>query len=875
MLITIGLSLECFTALVRADEGSDLYTRNVLPVLKEKCFACHGPVRQEAGLRLDTAAFIKQGSDDGTVVTASSPDASKLLIRVSATAANERMPPTGEGVPLKSEQIARIREWIAQGMPAPNDEPTIAGPSDHWAFQPISRKPISESSIGTAQKIDELIDAAQSRLGMVALPTADPLTLLRRVTFDLTGLPPTDSEQTEFAADHSADAYSSYVLKLLDRPTYGERWARHWMDIWRYSDWDGYKEELRGSQRNIWHWRDWIIESLNRNKPYDGMITEMLAADEMDPLNQDTLRATGFLARNYHRSNRNIWLDATVEHTAKAFLGLTINCSKCHDHKYDPISQVDYYRFRAVFEPHHVRTDPVFVSSKSNELVFPRAYDKELAAVTNLFLRGDEKYPDKERPISPGVPSALPISSPYRLESIPIPLASSFPELQPEAEQFAIKDAWKKIDDVRASLDRALASNKDKVLDGADRPVVKALKTDLEVEILKLQEAVASLASIQARFAADKAKHLQNDSVLSDALAPHALSKEQAWREIEAELKVETAKRTLRTAEDSHNKDSSKKNAAVEKVKKELTAVQESQRKLMASDGSGKLKAYTPVTTGHPRESTGRRTALARWIVDKQNPLTARVAVNHIWARHFGSPLVENVFDFGMKTPQPELVEVLDILAADLIDSGWDMKRLHRSIVCSKAYRRASSGNVDQMAGPKRIDPDNRYYWRANVRRLEAEEVRDSVLVAGGLLDRSSGGPDIDEEQGEKVMRRSIYFRHAYEKQMTMMVMFDAASPAECYQRRPSIIPQQALVLANSALARTASRNLGSQAFNEPDQRSQARIETLFARTLSRPPTQQETAECEQFLNEHGVSEQTLQSLAHVLINHNDFVSVR
>jgi len=905
-------SLACSPSQVYAQVDAEYYSRRVAPLLREKCVACHGPVRQEAGLRLDTAHLVKKGSDEGTILDPEHPDKSKILARVLASTPAERMPPEGEGVALKSEEASLIREWIANGMPAPEKEQTLSGPDEHWAFQPIRRNLPIQSSHDIQSKakpkspIDTLMENAQKQQGLVSLPAADRATLLRRITLDLTGLPPSSREMDSFLSDGSDDVFEHEVDRLLSRPAYGERWGRHWMDIWRYSDWDGYKEELRGSQRNIWHWRDWIIESLNRNKPYDQMIVEMLAADELDPLNQDSLRATGFLARNYHRSNRNIWLDATVEHTAKAFLGLTINCAKCHDHKYDPISQLDYYRFRAIFEPHQVRTDPVYTGGQVATPGIPRVYDADLSIPTYLFARGDEKHPFKEKSVEASIPLAIPVPNDYRISSRPLPQAAVYPELQPAAEKFALEAAWKKCDDARGTLDKAFERKKKidlgEIQESAD-------SVDSSYVLLKLREAEASLVSLQTRYQAEKEKHTRNDERLSRNLAEVALASEQRWNEIQVELRVFEAHRGIAAAESSKVKDEKKRTAVLAKAKKELADALESQSKLLSADAAGKLKAYTPIVRGYPKESTGRRTALSQWIVDRRNPLTARVAVNHIWARHFGTPLVDDVFDFGMKTPKPELIGVLDFLAAELMDSGWDMKHLHRMIVCSQTYQRASSGPVDLVTAARKIDPDNRYYWRGNVRRLDAEEIRDSVLAVGQFLDETMGGPDIDEEQGEKSMRRSVYFRHAYEKQMTMMVMFDAASPTECYRRRPSIIPQQALVLANSPLARSSSRKLASRLWQEAGRDQTQFIIRLFAETLNRTPSSQEIRECEQFLGEcmHGMqahsqavtdngtptnkaptnkalasegpatdaSELACQSLAHVLLNHNDFVSVR
>ena len=308
------------------------------PVLTARCYACHGVLKQESGLRLDFFAAIRKGGESGPVVIPNDAAQSPLVARITATD-DERMPPEGE--PLKPEEIAAIKNWIAQDAAGPADEQPEQDPRDHWAFKAPERPAVPE--VANAQWIKNPIDAfiafEHQQHGLHPQPPSDKRLWLRRVTLDLVGLPPTLAEAAAFQADDSPDAYEQVVARLLDSPQYGERWGRHWMDVWRYSDWWGFQGEVRNSQKHIWHWRDWIIESLNVDKPYDQMLREMLAADELYPNDLDRLRASGYLARQYFKFNRTSWLDETIEHTAKAMLGLTFNCAKCHDHKYDPITQ--------------------------------------------------------------------------------------------------------------------------------------------------------------------------------------------------------------------------------------------------------------------------------------------------------------------------------------------------------------------------------------------------------------------------------------------------------------------------------------------------------------------------------------------------------
>jgi hypothetical protein len=470
----------------------------------------------------------------------------------------------------------------------------------------------------------------------------------------------------------------------------------------------------------------------------------MLAGDEVAPHDPATLRATGFLARNYYQFNRNVWLDDTVEHTAKAFLGLTMGCAKCHDHKFDPLAQADYYRLRAVFEPHQVRTDRVGGQRDVQRDGLVRVFDRDPAAPTYLFRRGDETQADRDHPLSPGVPDIFGVTF-------------------------------------------------------APQPM---------------------------------------------RVGPPA--------------------------------------SAVEAV-------------------------FGPAAATVPESSTGRRLALARWLTDPTNPLVARVAVNHIWLRHFHAPLVADVTDFGLRAARPRHAALLDWLAVEFREptwaspgrqpeGAWSMKHLHRLIVTSAAYRMRSE-HRDNRAANVTADPENKYLWRANSHRLEAEAVRDSVLAAAGNLDVAMGGPEIPLTEGETSTRRGIYFRHAHERQVKFLELFDSPSPLECYRRASTVAPHQALALLNGPLVLDQSRLLARTLAKETDA---AFVVAAFETILTRSPTRAEADRCREFLTEQaarladperltpapGVAAgrvpastdpklRARENLVHVLLNHTEFVTVR
>jgi mono/diheme cytochrome c family protein len=827
-LAWLGVLTLLFAVPLRAADVD--YVKDVKSLFAHKCTACHGPLRQEAGLRLDAGQLIHRGSDGGAVIAAGKSADSLIVEKVSAATADERMPPEGEGTPLTAEEIAKLRAWIDAGAKFPEDEVILKDPKQHWAYQVLQRPAVPEidDEAWLGNPIDRFIAATHRERGVTPLPEADRATLLRRVSLDLIGLPPTRAELYAFLEDESPQAYERVVDRFLESPQHGERWGRHWMDVWRYSDWYGQGDWVHGSQRHTWRWRDWIIESLNADKPYDRMIVEMLAGDEVAPEDPQTLRATAFLARNYFDGNRDVWLDATVEHTFKAFLGMTLNCAKCHDHKYDPLAQTDYYRARAIFEPYSVRIDrlPGELDVKHDGIA--RIYDATPAAQTFLYVQGNEKNADKSRPMEALLPAFF--GSELNAAPVELPLFAYAPDLR----EFVLTE----------TLAAASASQR-----RAESELNKAAEEKRQLLQLKLAEAQAALNSTEARIVGDRARFASLPDPRREELARAAAKAEREHSVATSRVVVLERENALTVTARAVKEDDPKTKTAVEKAEKALAAARkaldEAQQALEKSDG-----VYKPVVEEYPRTSTGRRLALARWIASANNPLTARVAVNHVWIRHFGSALVDRAFDFGLNSPPPLHQPLLDWLAVELMDNDWRMKPLHRLIVTSRGYR-LTSGEEESSTVNTTLDAENRLYWRANIRRLDAEIIRDSVLHVSGSLDQSVGGLDIDFNQGEKVPRRSVYFQHAYEKQVPFLVVFDAANPVDCYRRTESIVPQQALALANSTLSLTQARKLArslSQEFATPGGNEDEFIVAAFEQMLTRAPWPTELAACREFL---------------------------
>jgi hypothetical protein len=1016
-------------------------------------------------------------------------------------------------------------------------------PDQHWAFQSPARVEVPHvaNAAWPRNEIDAFIAAEREKRGLHPVAAAEKHVLLRRVYLDLIGLPPTRDELHAFLADESSDAYERVVDRLLESPHYGERWGRHWMDVWRYSDWAGYGMEVRQSQRHIWRWRDWIVESLNRDKPYDQMIVEMLAGDELAPTDPDTVRATGFLARSWFKFNRNVWLDNIVEHTSKAFLGITLNCARCHEHKYDSIAQQEYFQFRAFFEPHDVRTDRLPGQSDTMQDGVPRVFDAKLDAPTYLFNRGDEAQPEKEKPLGPAVPTILRHGE-FPIEPVSLPVTAYYPGLQPFVQQEALAagesavakartaldqanraaedakqklvalsdpknaspdepkppepfladdfsaarpttwqagpgqwkydagrllqsqhgntecwlrsaaehprdfsarfrfkitggDQWKSVGlsfdvteagwhgvylsavaggskvqifhstgganeypptgakplpitvgreyvlgvDVRDQLvnvsvdgslqlvyrlprPRADAGGRFSVwafdasaeflharidplpasaklaedLSGATSTGAAMTAADAEAALnrakaaarlaeLQLKTAEAKLSATHARVAADNARFAAEPDPRADELAHVAAAFERTANACEADENVRRAEQQHEQAVAAAKPDDAKSKEAVAAAEKKLNESRDMLKAASAALANTDGK-YSPLSEVYPATSSGRRLALARWIASRDNPLTARVAVNHIWMRHFGRPLVPTVFDFGMNGQPPTHPELLDWLAVQFMDHGWSMKHIHRLIVTSNTYRQSSGealgsrplavGNEEGGVSdillptadsllPSSIDPDNKYLWRQNPRRMEAEIVRDSVLAAAGQLDPTRGGPDLDHNQGMTSRRRSIYFRTAYEKQMTFLQLFDQAGVNECYRRSESVVPQQALALVNSQLALEQSRVLARRLVESLADSSGQGVDAKFVAdsyevVLGRRPSDDEMIESLDFLNRQtellsnptklttapggaatavkpasDARQRARENLVHVLMNHHEFVTIR
>ncbi|MCC5936933.1 MAG: PSD1 domain-containing protein [Lunatimonas sp.] len=698
------------------------YNLHIRPILSENCFACHGPDanKREAGLRLDSPeeAFLALRDSPGSHAwVPGSPKASVAFQRVVSTDPNELMPPPSSNLTLSDRDIKLLEKWLQQGA---RYEP-------HWAFIPPTKADLPTVAFSSWPKhpLDYFILEKQEKLGLKPNPESDPAQLLRRVTLDLTGLPPTFGELNAFIADPSLENYEKVVDELLARKTYGEKMAVHWMDLARYADSHGYQDDYYRTQ---WPWRDWVIHAFNQNLSYESFVTWQLAGDLMPDATKETLLATAF-NRNHKITEESGAIDEEyrVEYVVdrantvgKAFLGLTLECAQCHDHKYDPISQKEYFQVYAFF----------------NQVA---------------------EYGIEES--TPGFSRKSPAKHPL----------------------MEITD-----EDVTG------------ILSFVNRPDSTAMS-------------VALIGDVKsgANF--------------------HALQSETGFLRVSVMGDLDTLRSTYILERGDYE-------AHGERV------------------GPGTPKAVLPFGDRYPSNRLG----LAYWLFDRDNPLTARVFVNRLWMQFFGEGIVDTPGDFGMQGSLPSHPELLDWLAVDFMESGWDMKHLVKTLVMSATYRQSSTMTEEK----RRRDPDNKLFSRFPRMRLPAEHIRDVVLASSGLLVPEIGGPSVKPYQPpglwelatsgrgnlatykqdslEKLYRRGLYTFIKRTVPPPSMILFDASNRDVCeVERTRTNTPLQALVMLNDPTVLEASRVLAATLLRDGKPTEQA-VKEAFTRIVGRIPDSRE-----------------------------------
>lgn len=729
------------------------FESNVRPLLAEKCWSCHAEEAQKGGLRLDSRSSMLSGGDTGESLVPGDVDAS-LIVQAIRYEGYE-MPPSGK---LADEQIAIIERWVEMGAFWPGEDKATRGQEtqatkgesspfsdsdfEWWAIQPVTdpvvpnpKSELVESDISELKSvaawarndIDHFILNRMVSKNLAPAPEADRETLIRRLYFDLVGLPPSPDQIQAFVQDTRDDAYERLVDQLLDSPQYGERWARHWLDLVRYADSDGYRADHY--RPDAWRYRDYVIDSLNDDKPYDQFVREQIAGDELYPDDPEALIATGYLRNGIYEYNIrdaigqwNVILNEITDTTGDVFLGLGMQCARCHDHKFDPILQSDYFRLRAYFEPLAWRDDQI-IATADEQAEFKRRNEiwlEKTKAIRSEIdaLEAEPKQTARDKAIG---------RFPANIQAM---FAKTVQQRSP-FEQQIVELAFRQ---VTFEYDRL-----DSLIKGESKDRLLELRREL------------------AKFDDIKPEPLPTAMVATDigpTPPPTTIPKKRK----------EVQPGTLALLEQMHSRLTTT-TAAVDTKSNEDTS--KFLVRSISADNSGHKNEDAVFDSIDDDKTTGRRSELANWIASPQNPLTVRVIVNRVWQYHFGNGLAANSSDFGTLGGPPSHPELLDYLVVRFLENGWRLKPLHRMIVTSATYRQSSKH--PQFETFQAIDPTNDWYWRYNSRRLDAEQIRDALLLVTGKLDPKRGGPGGLGDQS----RRSIYTRVMRNARDPLLEVFD------------------------------------------------------------------------------------------------------
>jgi hypothetical protein len=833
------------------------FSKEIQPIFEASCWKCHGASVQLSKLDLRTRQSALTGGAHGAAISPGNAQASRLF-RMITGGEKPAMPLGGN---LTAEQIEAIRLWIEQGAVwdavASNAAASVPGDLEggsvpdearkYWAFQkPVRRTP----PIPSRNPIDAFLLKSMQDRGLKPAPRADAATLVRRACLDLTGLPPSPAEVSAFVNDKSADAWEKLIDRLLASPHYGERWGRHWLDVARYADSNGYEHDF--DRPNAWRYRDYVIRSFNKDTPWNDFLREQFAGDELDSVTQDSLIATGFL-RNYAKVGfrekdnpefRYEYLDDMIATIGRGILGLTIQCARCHNHKFDPIPQKDYYRLQASLFG-YVEVDHPLTSPETAQ-----AYEKKLADVTARINDVRKKIRAIEQPYREVL-----LAEKYKKFPANVQTAIATQENQRTPGQVLLANQVVRTVSVNSGeIDRIMKPD-----DLARKKVLVDEQNGIEKERPAPIPIAMGITDGDYRFTPDGP---------GDEPAPGKGLKSQAAEGSflhtgPGRYKAPPSYFLIRGDVNSHG------------------SVMQPGFVTVATTGTPPVEL--PPANGH---TSGRRRALAEWLVSRDNPLTARVIVNRIWNHHFGRGIVATVDNFGKMGEQPTHPELLDWLAVEFMDRGWSVKQLHRLLMTSDAYQMSSQFNDE---GNVQRDPENKYHWRFRARRLEAEIVRDSILAASGSLNREMGGPPVfpalqnevlaqmshgiwhKQADGPDVWRRSVYIYRKRGLPFPMLETFDLPDQnISCGARGVSTVPTQALMLLNDEFVIKQSELFAQRVREARSDDVGRQIELAYLLAVGRVPDAREQELAREYVQARGLA-----GFTHVLLNLNEFVYLR
>jgi hypothetical protein len=999
----VRLALLAFLAVCRSLVGSTVdFTRDVKPIFDAHCIACHGPEKHKSGYRLDSREAALAGGESGVAaVVAGKPEAGSLIRFVDGSDKELFMPPRkSDAKPLSAAQIATLRQWIADGANwsggVAGNSPKSVDTGRHWSFQPLRRPAVP----GKAQNpIDAFIYAKLSECGLSSSTEADRRTLIRRVSFDLTGLPPTAEEVDAFCSDNDPKAYGKLVDRLLASARYGERWARHWLDVVHYGETHGYdKDKLRN---NAWPYRDYVIRAFNEDKSYARFVQEQIAGDVLFPDTVDGITALGFIAAGPWdfighaevpeskidgKIARHLDRDDMVSNTINTFQSVTVHCAQCHDHKFDPITQEDYYSLQADFAALDRADKAYFADAVLTKRYASLEFEKrELGA--RLKALDDEaskaagdKLVELDQRIATATKSLKGNSVPqFGYHSAVSPDQNAVKWVQVDLgrsvdiDKIVLLPAYDDFGGIGAGFGFPLrfkveVSDDPEFREGASlvwkrhdetfmrdfaNPGIAPFTTggakgDFHARYVRVTATRLAPRKTDFIFALAEMKVLDETgkNMASDAKVTALDSIEAAprWAKANlvdghgpvqpdastgdiASLRAQRAKLLDDSLPEPKLQQRADTSAAIQRVNAELGKFPKPQMVYagVVHYGTGAFMGTGP-NGGKPRtiavlargdvkrpgkeatpgalsflsplparfelkpdaEEGERRAALARWLSDPRNLLTWRSIVNRVWQYHFGRGIVETPNDFGkMGTPptHPELLDWLAVWFRD--DANGSLKALHKLIVTSETYRQTSTPDAALIKRASEIDGSNTLLWRQNRRRLEAEAIRDSILLAAGKLDLTMGGPSfqdfvithpehsphyeyqLSDPEDAKIQRRSIYRFIVRSQQQPWMAAMDCADPSMLVDRRTqTITPLQALAQLNNQLALAMAKHFAAR-LATPDTEPSAQINAAFRIAFQRAPNDTERDELARYAKQHGLA-----NACRLMLNLNEFVFV-
>ncbi len=839
-------------------EQVDFFEKKIRPVLVENCYKCHSVAegKSRGGLTLDSKEGWVKGGENGSPIKPGDPANSSLISSVKGEDEDSMMPPKKENKRLTAEQINDLTEWVKMGAPDPRTGAAkkltglSAAARAHWAYQAVQKPAVPKvnNAAWPYTPVDNFVMAKLDEKKMMPTLNSDPEALLRRAYFDLIGLPPGVEEIRKFALDCTKDprlAFAKVVDQLLESPQYGERWGRYWLNTARYSDTTGDRGGRReGYKMGSWTYRDYVVRSLNEDKPYDRFIIEQLAGDQLaDMRDPRTVAGLGFLTVGQRTGGADDIIDDRIDTVTKGFLAMTVSCARCHDHKFDPIPTTDYYSMHGIFssitEPEREKLPVISQSTKEKEKDFATKFAEMEKASREFYykLLGEQNSGFRQKAGAYVMVAALGgrMSSAENQKTVDEIVEKAGINRQGSVSR-AIGGALRRHASIFGPA-LAMANSGSAKGGGTVHPVVASALADLQPktidDMIKVYDRVfANLDTKAAEFIRyRRAATTDKDEVPLDKdtaeLVQVPMSISPGFKLTAAGLRQEV--NGFPQGLDARN--GGWKFAAIERLElthpgapgKAMIVMDKTKpmdspvyvRGLKESPGDKVPRRFLEVLSGgdpKPFKIGSGRLELAKAIADKKNPLTARVMVNRVWMYHFGEGFVRTPDDLGTMAEPPSHPELLDYLSSYFMDQGWSFKKLHKLIMLSRVYQTSSRMEPAmkvEWAKNQEIDPYNRLLWRANVRRLDFESFRDSLLTMSGQLEKTVGGPAVNITDEPYSYRRSVYGYVDRGNLPELMAAFDFSNPqAPNSKRSTTIVPQQALFLMNSAMSVDVARKI-------------------------------------------------------------------